>query len=101
MRRPAWAAALVLALCACGPGATPDRPERVVLVSIDSLRADHVGCYGDAQARTPTLDGLAARGARFETAISPEPLTLPSHTTLLTGLDPPEHGVRGIGAFRL
>jgi arylsulfatase A-like enzyme/Tfp pilus assembly protein PilF len=75
--------------------------ERIVLVSIDTLRADHVGCYGAEQAETPTLDALAAEGVRFETAISPAPLTLPSHTTLLTGRDPPRHGVRHNGLFRL
>jgi arylsulfatase A-like enzyme/Flp pilus assembly protein TadD len=72
-----------------------------VLVSIDTLRADHVGCYGAPKASTPTLDALAARGTRFETAISPAPLTLPSHATLLSGLDPPEHGVRNNGSYRL
>jgi choline-sulfatase len=73
----------------------------VLLVSIDTLRADHVGAYGSASAHTPTLDGIAAAGVRFENAISPAPLTLPSHTTLLTGLDPPEHGVRHNAVFRL
>jgi arylsulfatase A-like enzyme/Flp pilus assembly protein TadD len=72
-----------------------------VLVTIDTLRADHVGCYGADWASTPTLDALASRGLRFSTAISPAPLTLPSHATLLTALDPPEHGVRANGAFRL
>jgi tetratricopeptide (TPR) repeat protein len=72
-----------------------------VLVTIDTLRADHVGCYGAEWASTPTLDGLARRGVRFTTAISPAPLTLPSHATLFTALDPPEHGVRANGAFRL
>ncbi|MCZ6783016.1 MAG: sulfatase-like hydrolase/transferase, partial [Proteobacteria bacterium] len=74
-------------------GACTQPADRVVLVSIDTLRADRVGAYGRAGARTRTLDGLGAEGVRFETAISPTPLTLPSHTTLLTGLDPPEHGV--------
>ncbi len=94
----AFGAALAILALACGRGAGP---ERVVLVTIDTLRADHVGCYGAAQATTPTLDALAARGARFETAISPAPLTLPSHATLFTALDPPEHGVRNNGAYRL
>ncbi len=94
-RRLPWIA-LVVAALACG------RPvERVVLVSIDTLRADHLGCYGAAFAHTPRLDALASGGVRFATAISPVPLTLPSHTTLLTGLDPPEHGVRHNGVFRL
>jgi len=72
-----------------------------VLVTIDTLRADHVGCYGATTEATPTLDALARRGVRFETAISPAPLTLPSHATLFTALDPPAHGVRSNGAFRL
>jgi arylsulfatase A-like enzyme len=95
-RRLPWVL-LVAAALACG------RPtaERVVLVSIDTLRADHLGSYGAAFAHTPRLDALAAGGVRFATAIAPVPLTLPSHTTLLTGLDPPEHGVRHNGVFRL
>src|SRR5574338_90080 len=102
--RRACGAALLLAalLAACGRGAAPaSDPARFVLVTIDTLRADHVGCYGDPKATTPTLDALAARGVRFETAISPAPITLPSHTTLLTALDPPEHGVRSNGRYRL
>src|SRR5262245_19165573 len=75
--------------------------DRIVLVSIDTLRADHVGAYGASAAETPALDALAREGGRFETAISPAPLTLPSHTTLLTGSDPPRHGVRHNGLFRL
>ncbi len=72
-----------------------------MLISIDTLRADHVGCYGGARAHTPALDALAASGIRFETAISPAPLTLPAHASLMTGLDPPEHGVRHNSVFRL
>jgi arylsulfatase A-like enzyme/predicted Zn-dependent protease len=87
--------ALFLAL-GCTPG-----PERVLLVSIDTLRADHIAAYGADPAHTPTLDGVAASGVRFDVAISPAPLTLPSHSTLMTGLDPPEHGVRHNGVFRL
>jgi arylsulfatase A-like enzyme len=73
----------------------------VVLVTIDTLRADRVGAYGDVRARTPVLDTLAARGVRFETAISPAPLTLPSHASLLTALDPPRHAVRHNSIHRL
>jgi arylsulfatase A-like enzyme len=94
MRR-IWAALALVAL-ACGRP-----PERVVLISIDTLRADHVGAYGASRAHTPTLDELAARGVRFEHAFSPAPITLPAHASLLTGLEPPQHGVRGNGAFRL
>jgi arylsulfatase A-like enzyme len=91
------AAGLLLAL-ACG---RPVEIERVVLVTLDTLRTDHVGCYGAESAHTPTIDGLAAQGVRFTTAISPAPVTLPAHASLLTGLDPPLHGVRHNGIFRL
>jgi arylsulfatase A-like enzyme/Tfp pilus assembly protein PilF len=103
--RPRGAACLawLLALAGCGPAPAPGPPaaERFVLITIDTLRADHVGCYGAVDATTPTLDALAARGVRFESAISPAPLTLPAHATLLTALDPPGHGVRSNGLFRL
>lgn len=69
-------------------------PPNVVLVTIDTLRADHVGCYGGGPGATPALDALAAEGLRFSNAISPVPLTRPAHASLLTGLYPPEHGVR-------
>ena len=91
---------LLLGLLAAAGGCRP-AVERVVLVSIDTLRADHLGCYGASDVHTPHLDAVAASGVRFAQAISPTPLTLPSHTTLLTGLDPPRHGVRGNGRFRL
>jgi choline-sulfatase len=76
-------------------------PTRVVLVSIDTLRADHVGFMGSKLGATPQLDALAQRGTVFQTTISPAPLTLPSHTTLLTGLDPPSHGIHHNGLFSL
>jgi arylsulfatase A-like enzyme/Flp pilus assembly protein TadD len=82
------------------PGPPADAPN-VVLVTIDTLRADHVGAYGAKSVSTPTLDGLAREGVRFETAITATPLTLPSHATLLTGRDAPEHGVRHNGTFKL
>ncbi len=86
--------------------ARPSPPKRVVLVTIDTLRADYVGSYGvgspgTLQAKTPTLDRLASRGVRFETAISPAPITMPSHASLMTALDPPAHGVHANGKFRL
>ncbi len=73
----------------------------VLLVSIDTVRADRLGCYGYAGAATPTLDALAAGGVRCAWAIAPMPLTLPSHSSLLTGLDPHHHGARANGVFRL
>jgi choline-sulfatase len=69
----------------------------LVLLTLDTTRADHLGCYGGRGAHTPALDALAARGTRYRRALSPAPLTLPAHCTLLTGLDPPEHGVRDNG----
>jgi arylsulfatase A-like enzyme/Tfp pilus assembly protein PilF len=78
-----------------------DQHPSVLLVSIDTLRADHVGVYGAVEAQTPRLDALAAAGTRFATAIAATPLTLPSHASLLTGLDPPRHGVRHNGVYRL
>jgi choline-sulfatase len=78
----------------------PEGPS-VVLVTIDTLRADRVGAYGAEFGATPNLDALAAAGVRCEKAIAPTPLTLPSHATLLTGLYPPHHGVRHNGIFRL
>jgi choline-sulfatase len=78
-------------------------PERsnVLLITIDTLRWDHLGCYGSHDSATPVLDGLAARGARFETAVVHVPLTAPSHASILTGLTPLGHGVRDNGAFTL
>ena len=69
----------------------------VVLITIDTLRADHVGAYGYGHARTPTLDALAARGARFNRAYAAAPITLVSHASILTGLYPPGHGARHNG----
>ena len=73
----------------------------VLLITIDTLRADHVGSYGYSKGTTPTLDALAVEGVRFATPVAPTPLTLPSHTSILTGLFPPAHGVRHNGMFRL
>jgi arylsulfatase A-like enzyme len=94
---------LGLALAAAPGCRAPDTaaPERIVLVTIDTLRADRVGSYGASGAHTPHLDTIAARGVRFEVAVSPAPLTLPAHASLMTGLDPPAHGVRHNSVHRL
>ena len=73
----------------------------VLLVTLDTVRADRLGCYGHESAETPTLDALAARGVRFDDAITSVPVTLPSHATILTGLSPLSHGVRDNGRYRL
>lgn len=66
----------------------------VLLITLDTTRPDRLGCYGYAPALTPALDALAANGVLFEHALATVPLTTPSHTTILTGLHPPEHGLR-------
>ena len=66
----------------------------VILITIDTLRADHVGCYGAQNVKTPTLDGLAHDGVLFERAISQVPLTWPSHAVILTGTYPFQNGVQ-------
>src|SRR3954470_10851965 len=75
------------------------RPPNILLISIDTLRADHVGAYGYAAAQTPTLDALARRGLRFTHASTVTPLTLPAHASLMTGTFPVWHGVRDNGSF--
>ena len=77
------------------------RSYNVLLVTIDTLRADRVGAYGHAPGLTPTLDGLAAEGLRFESVHAHAPLTLPSHASIMTGRIPPRHGVRDNGTYRL
>ena len=81
------------------PAAAP-RPS-LLLVTLDTARADALGSYGGAGADTPALDALAARGTRYARAVSPAPLTLPAHASLLTGLAPPEHGLRDNGTHAL
>ena len=72
-------------------------PPDVFLVTIDTLRADHVGCYGYEQVETPALDALAADGVRFTQAFTHSPITNTSHVTILTGLLPSVHGVTDFG----
>lgn len=91
-RLPSLWAWLLLLTVACGDGGPP-RPRNVLLLSIDTLRADHLGCYGYDRPTSPFLDELAGRGVRFENVVAQSPWTLPSHTSLLTGLLPQRHGV--------
>ncbi len=72
----------------------------VLLITVDTLRADALGSYGKAHAGTPWMDRLAAAGARFENAHAHNVLTLPSHANILSGLHPQEHGVRDNSGFR-
>jgi arylsulfatase A-like enzyme/Tfp pilus assembly protein PilF len=84
---------VLLACLALGASAAAQRKPDVFLITVDTLRADHVGCYGDKTAETPTLDALARQGIRFDQAFTPSPITNTSHTTILTGLLPSHHGV--------
>ncbi len=71
----------------------------VLLITLDTTRADHIGAYGCTYAYTPTLDALAQQSVRFERAFAPTPETLPSHTSILTGVYPFYHGVRDNSHF--
>jgi arylsulfatase A-like enzyme/cytochrome c-type biogenesis protein CcmH/NrfG len=100
-RRLVLSVGVSLAASACGPQPATDAPPSVLLVTLDTTRADHLGCYGAAFASTPNLDQLARDGVRFDHALSPVPLTLPSHASILTGRVPRRHGVRNNALFRL
>lgn len=73
----------------------------MVVVTLDTLRADRLGCYGFAGIQTPNIDAVAADGVVFEQATATAPMTLPSHASIFTGLIPPHHGVRDNGGFFL
>lgn len=83
-------ALLLLALCAGTTAAAPAR--HLVVIAIDTLRADHLSCYGYERPTSPTLDALAARGVLFERAIATAPWTLPSFASMFTGRMPTRHG---------
>src|SRR5579884_3837875 len=77
-------------------------PPNIVIIAIDSLRADHLGCYGYRTATSPAIDALAGESTVFERAFAAGIPTMPSFTTLLTGLHPYRHGIVGhTGARRL
>jgi arylsulfatase A-like enzyme len=95
-RRRAGPLALSLALAAGLGGCSdpaPDRPS-VVLVTLDTTRADHLGCYGYGKNTSPRLDGLAREGARFDLCISSAAVTPVSHASIFSGREPQNHGVR-------
>ena len=97
--------ATVLALttlsCRRSPPKSEIAPANLLLVTLDTVRADHVGAYGERSEATPNLDRLAREGVRFARAWSTVPLTLPSHASILTGLLPPRHGLRNNGVGSL
>lgn len=79
------------------PPAATAAAENLLLITIDTLRADRVGAYGDRTARTPVMDALAARGTRFTNAFAVAPITLPAHASIMTGRYPAGHGARHNG----
>ncbi len=104
-KRAAWRlGVLLLAGAAAGctdristPAGGPATTKNLLLITIDTMRADHVGAYGYAAARTATLDRLSREGVRFDRAFAPAPITLTAHASLLTGRYPPGHGARDNG----
>lgn len=76
-------------------------PMNVLLITLDTLRADHLGTYGATNVRTPHLDRLASQGVVFDQVMTTAPLTLPAHSSIMTGQFPPRHGVRDNGGFFL
>src|SRR5438067_10796501 len=93
--------ALLTSSFAVGNAAQAATPANVVFITIDTLRPDHLGCYGDKQIRTPNIDTLAADGTRFERAYTAVPVTLPSHTVIFTGTYPTLSGVHDFAANKL
>ena len=101
--RPGVPYRLALALAAaclggCAGGVADERLD-VVLITLDTTRADHLGCYGHDGIETPYIDALAASGTRYENAFTPVPITLPAHTSIFTGTYPAFHGVRSNHGF--
>lgn len=98
---------IALVALACSPAGTPAGPHAapgppsILLVTLDTTRADRLGTYGRAAAATPTIDRLAREGVLFEYALASVPITLPSHATILTGVSPPVHGARDNALFVL
>ena len=89
-------------LAGCGKPSVPEGgPDAVVLIVIDTLRADHLGSYGFEGAISPVLDELAGAGVRFADVTTTAPVTVPAVASILTGRIPPDHGVRDNAGFVL
>src|ERR1700758_5143032 len=98
MKRGLLLSWILLAICVATAAQSPKKlPPNVYLITIDTLRADHVHCYGYEKIATPAIDQLAKSGVRFSQAFTPSPITNTSHTTILTGLLPSSHGVTDFG----
>jgi arylsulfatase A-like enzyme len=83
------------------PAGTSRDRLNLLIVTLDTTRADRMGAYGNKDIETPTFDTLAREGTLFQQAVSVAPLTLPVHSSMFTGKFPPEHGVRDNGGFFL
>ena len=107
MRLLLLAPLFILSLSSCGESITPlpgqegEKPPSLLVIGLDTTRADRLGCYGYSDASTPTMDALAEGGALFENVLAHAPLTLPTHASLFTGAFPPEHGIRDNGRTAL
>jgi len=96
---PARLCRLLVLLALCAACASPDPKHNLVLITLDTTRADHLACYGHPGIRTPNMDELAQAGTRFERAFAVAPITAPSHASILTGTYPLYHGVHDNGSF--
>ncbi|MFZ0517352.1 MAG: sulfatase-like hydrolase/transferase [Acidobacteriaceae bacterium] len=98
-------AILTLTCCKSAPkkenSGTELKPINVVLITLDTVRADHLHCYGYEKIKTPNIDSLAANGVQFEKAVAQTPLTQPSHASMFTGTNPNVNHVRNNGGFAL
>ncbi|MFQ5789097.1 MAG: sulfatase-like hydrolase/transferase [Acidobacteriota bacterium] len=106
--RPRWRVGMVATVLSVLLGVAlvwlyrrPELPKRIILISIDTLRADHLGCYGYEKIQTPHIDRLAREGVLFENAATVTPLTLPAHSSIFTGRGPLHHGVIDNLGFQL
>ena len=102
MTRVTVASLVLTGVCSLnGCDSTQTAPKtNIILISVDTLRRDHLGCYGYGRPTSPNIDALAARGMVFENAIAPSPWTLPSHASLLTGLQSHSIGLPGLANKR-
>ena len=105
--RNSLALTLALTLCGCAGedpaagGSGSEEPLSLLVIGLDTVRADRLGCYGHESAETPTIDAVAAEGVLFRNVLAHAPLTLPTHASLFTGAFPPEHGIRDNGRTAL
>ncbi len=99
-RRAAWVLLPAFAACASPPPSPPEPPQHLIVVCVDTLRADHVGAWGYGRDTTPTIDALAARGALFADTVATSPWTVPSVASLFTSLLPRRHGAGTAGDVR-